>query len=338
MALDVASLTLDDSQASLASMPEELSRKITSYLRPATTARAFVVASGRSSSLQKALRAEIEQTERALFGMTRRGAEEVLVDGDFIHAGWSTSFASCKLGLVIKNSCSSSEHYETEMDWGRDLSTYHLVAALLAYGADPNAMFDEVPALVLVARLVASRRPTTDPIALADLLLRAGANPIQTDSDGMSALATCYQNLHVWFECREWEEAVTKLDVTKKLILYLVAFTHKHMRPPGSGQAELGAVYDLFKTQEAALGTTYFDVTARYLRFLDNWGSDGRFLRVIASGDMEESLARVKKFASSIMSLHISTRTFLCRRGEPPPDATADEPECGLEAYARHFM
>ena len=33
MALDVASLTLDDSQASLASMPEELWRKIASYLR-----------------------------------------------------------------------------------------------------------------------------------------------------------------------------------------------------------------------------------------------------------------------------------------------------------------
>ena len=77
MALDVASLTLDDSQASLASMPEDLWRKVTSYLTPATTARAFVVAGGRSSSLQKALRAEIEQTERDLFGATRRGAEEL---------------------------------------------------------------------------------------------------------------------------------------------------------------------------------------------------------------------------------------------------------------------
>ena len=77
MALDVASLTLDDSPAPLASMPEELWRKIASYLTPATTARAFVVASG-SSSLQKALRAEIEQTERDLFGATRRGAEELL--------------------------------------------------------------------------------------------------------------------------------------------------------------------------------------------------------------------------------------------------------------------
>jgi hypothetical protein len=79
MALDVASLTLDDSQASLASMPDELWRKVTSYLPPATTARAFVVASGRSSSLQKALRAEIEQTEIDLFGITRREAEQVLV-------------------------------------------------------------------------------------------------------------------------------------------------------------------------------------------------------------------------------------------------------------------
>ena len=75
MALDVASLTLDDSQASLASMPEELWRKIGGYLTPATTARAFVVAGGRRSSLQNALRAEIEQTERAMFGMTRREAD-----------------------------------------------------------------------------------------------------------------------------------------------------------------------------------------------------------------------------------------------------------------------
>ena len=99
-------------------------------------------------------------------------------------------------------------------------------------------------------------------------------------------------------------------------------------------------MYDLFQTQEAALGTTYFDVLARYLRSLDNWARDERFVRVQvnAGGDTEEIMERVKHFASSIMSLHISTRTFLCHRGEPPPDAAADEPEVGLEAYARHFM
>ena len=338
MALDVASLTLDDSQASLASMPEELWRKIGGYLTPATTARAFVVAGGRSSSLQNALRAEIEQTERAMFGMTRRDAEHVLVAG-LVSADSSLLFASDKLAYLLHSSCSSSELLP--LRWGRrDLTIYHLTAALLAYGADPNAMYNGVPALVLVARLVASRRPTIDPIALAGLLLRAGANPIQTDSDGMSALATCYQNLQTWYERRDREEAVTKLAVIKELILYLVVATHKHMRLPGTGQAGLDGVYDLFKTQEAALGTTYFDVLARYLRSLDNWARDERFLRVQvnAGGDTEEIMERVKNFASSIMSLHISTRTFLCRRGEPPPDAAADEPEGGLEAYARHFM
>ena len=147
MALDLESLSLADpgNQASLASMPEELWRRIAAYLRPATTARAFVVASGRSSSLQKALRAEIEQTERALFGMIDKG-------------------------------------------------------------------------------------------------------------------------------------------------------------------------------------------------LLDNWASDEIFVRVFASGDREEILARVKKFTSSIMALHISTRTFRSRRDESPPDAAADEPAGGFEALARRLM
>ena len=109
-------------------------------------------------------------------------------------------------------------------------------------------------------------------------------------------------------------------------------------RPPGARQAELDAVYDLFKTQEAALGTTYFDVLARYLRSLDNWGSDESFVRVMASDGAEREATRAKKFASRIMALHISTRTFFCRRDEPPPDAAADEPESGLEAMARNFM
>ena len=118
--------------------------------------------------------------------------------------------------------------------------------------------------------------------------------------------------------------------------------THKHMRPPGSGQAGLDAVYDLFETQEITLGATYLDVTARYLRFLDNCGSDERFVRVLLASvdtediDMEEVLmARVQKFASSIMTLYLSTRTFRSRHGEPPP--AADEPEGRLEALARRF-
>ena len=55
----------------------------------------------------------------------------------------------------------------------------------------------------------------------------------------------------------------------------------------------------------------------------------------VASLTLDDSQASL---ASMPEELYISTRTFLCRRGEPPPDAAADEPEGGLEAYARHFM
>ena len=103
MALDLESLSLADpgNQASLASMPEELWRKIAAYLRPATTARAFVVASG-SSSLQKALRAEIEQTERNLFGITRGEAEKMLVEKCLMRgAGKSRTEASESLNYLL---------------------------------------------------------------------------------------------------------------------------------------------------------------------------------------------------------------------------------------------
>ena len=76
--------------------------------------------------------------------------------------------------------------------------------------------------------------------------------------------------------------------------------------------------------------------------YLDNCGSDERFVRVLLASvdtediDMEEVLmARVQKFASSIMTLYLSTRTFRSRHGEPPP--AADEPEGRLEALARRF-
>ena len=100
MALDLESLSLADpgNQASLASMPEELWRRIAAYLRPATTARAFVVASGRSSSLQKALRAEIEQTERALFGMTRDEAETRASSTTGRRTKYSSAFSPVVIG------------------------------------------------------------------------------------------------------------------------------------------------------------------------------------------------------------------------------------------------
>ena len=67
-------------EATLASMPEDLWRRIAGYVAPRDSARNLLVASGRSSSLRGALLADIERTERALYGLTRLEAKEVLID------------------------------------------------------------------------------------------------------------------------------------------------------------------------------------------------------------------------------------------------------------------
>ena len=56
-------------EATLASMPEDLWRRIAAYVAPRDSARNLLVASGRSSSLRGALLADIERTERALYGL-----------------------------------------------------------------------------------------------------------------------------------------------------------------------------------------------------------------------------------------------------------------------------
>ena len=80
---NLATLRLDDpteqdAVVPIASMPEDLWRKVCAFLRPATSAQAFVVAAGRNASLRQALQAEVAQIERSLFGMTRAEAEDVL--------------------------------------------------------------------------------------------------------------------------------------------------------------------------------------------------------------------------------------------------------------------
>ena len=61
-------------------MPEDLWRRIAGYVAPRDSARNLLVASGRSSSLRGALLADIERTERALYGLTRLETKEVLID------------------------------------------------------------------------------------------------------------------------------------------------------------------------------------------------------------------------------------------------------------------
>ena len=81
MALDNRPLTAlgaSEQAASLASLPEDLWRKIASLARPPTV-RALVVACS-DASLRSALRTDIDRAERAAFGLTQREAECLLVD------------------------------------------------------------------------------------------------------------------------------------------------------------------------------------------------------------------------------------------------------------------
>ena len=77
----LADLRVEDdgvARASLAGLPDDLWRRICAFARPATSALSLIVAAGRSASLRHALRAEVEQTEKSLYGMTRSEAEYTL--------------------------------------------------------------------------------------------------------------------------------------------------------------------------------------------------------------------------------------------------------------------
>ena len=77
----LADLRVEDdgvARASLSGLPDDLWRRICAFARPATSASSLIVAAGRSASLRHALRAEVEQTEKSLYGMTRSEAEYTL--------------------------------------------------------------------------------------------------------------------------------------------------------------------------------------------------------------------------------------------------------------------
>ncbi len=318
----LASLSLDDpgpNQASLASMPEELWRRIAAYLRPATTARAFVVASGRSSSLQKALRAEIEQTERNLFGITRGEAEKMLVEKCLMRgAGKSRTEASESLNYLLETSKVMADN---PASWLTD----DVARWYLAYGADPNALLFGVPLLVRVAQLVASSETSSDPMALAKLLIAAGADPNATDGNGLSALATCYQNLMVWFEQRDWETAVRSSKLTGELIGFLIATTYDQMHVPGTRGQGFDVLHPQIRKQEEALpGLTYLDVTSRYLRFFDETAGD------IPGGN---------RFVAEIVTIHHAT-TLFSKQSAPVP-VVVDAPtqrQANRRSILREYM
>ena len=74
---NITALGASEQPASLASLPEDLWRKIASLARPPTV-RALVAACP-DASLRSALRTDIDRAERAAFGLTQREAERSLL-------------------------------------------------------------------------------------------------------------------------------------------------------------------------------------------------------------------------------------------------------------------
>ena len=152
----------------------------------------------------------------------------------------------------------------------------------------------------------------------------------------LSALAKCHQILQTWYVREEWEQAVMKINVVADLIFELMLFTSNHLLPPGPRKrADIDAVFAHFRTEEAALGTTYYAVTARYLRFLDDCWSDEAFVQAIRKLGLDAA----HNFAKAMLSLHVTTRSLQSHADDPrPPGPTADNPSGGFEAFARSLM
>ena len=87
--------------ASLSGLPDDLWRRICAFARPAS-AHELIVAAGSSTSLRHALQAEVEQTERLVFGMTRGEAEQILTSEGYLFPGSSISKAFLRVLLECR--------------------------------------------------------------------------------------------------------------------------------------------------------------------------------------------------------------------------------------------
>ena len=100
------------------------------------------------------------------------------------------------------------------------------------------------------------------------------------------------------------------------------------------GHAELD-LYGRDPALKPLARTTYYDVTARYLRFLDDCWSDEAFVQAIRKLGLDAA----HNFAKAMLSLHVTTRSLQCHADDPrPPGPTADNPSGGFEAFARSLM
>ena len=141
MALDNRPLTAlgaSEQAASLASLPEDLWRKIASLARPPTV-RALVAACP-DASLRQVLRTDVDRAERAAFGLTQREAERSLVDVfRLIQANSTRRQASAAFIGHIDDRIRSVSDYYGDSPYVNPDYTMEIARMFLQYGGSATA-------------------------------------------------------------------------------------------------------------------------------------------------------------------------------------------------------
>ncbi len=194
----LAELSLRDERvasASLGGLPDDLWRRICAFVRPAS-AHELIVAAGSSASLRHALQAEVEQTERDVFDMTRGEAEQILRSEGYLFPGSSISKAF--LRVLSDKTVFPDGPAATRRDLrDDDGATLRLARAFLAYGVDPDYARRSTgkTALMLTPELACAG--WEDAEALAVLLLSSGADVHATCNHGFTPLVYAFRSLQM---------------------------------------------------------------------------------------------------------------------------------------------
>jgi hypothetical protein len=171
-------------------LPADMLTKIASH----TVAPDLVVAAGKNVEARTALRKGTDEAERSRFGgigMTVREAEHVLRT-QYRNILWDSDLTSrAHAGLALTTKCEVNIVGDEVEDGGEPRIHQGLVTALLAYGAEPSVPEDSH----FGHTLLHTANKADDPVALARLLLAAGANIdarcTPPNGAGFSPLAWC---------------------------------------------------------------------------------------------------------------------------------------------------
>ena len=173
-------------------LPADMLTKIASH----TVAPDLVVAAGKNVEARAALRKGTDEAERSRFGgigMTVREAEHVLRT-QYRNILWDSDLTSrAHAGLALTTKCEVNIVGDEVEDGGEPRIHQGLVTALLAYGAEPSVPEDSH----FGHTLLHTANKADDPVALARLLIAAGANidarSCAPNAAGLSPLTWCLE-------------------------------------------------------------------------------------------------------------------------------------------------